>query len=123
MQQTGLPRSNTARRTGHREPLFFRQVALPHFDTVRQKPAVKLSQSERYAHNRNPASLPDTCWQRAGGGPSIPKDTSEWPILSAVSAESLNFPLPRNSIRRVRSSRGRGLDEAESEFGGSGLEV
>src|SRR6266550_6284452 len=27
--KTGLPRSNTARRTGHREPLFFRQVALP----------------------------------------------------------------------------------------------
>jgi hypothetical protein len=36
MQQTGLPRSDTACRTGHGEPLFCRQVTLPHFDTVRQ---------------------------------------------------------------------------------------
>jgi hypothetical protein len=36
VQQTGLPRSDTARRTGHGVPLFGRQVALPHCDTVRQ---------------------------------------------------------------------------------------
>src|SRR2546425_5572161 len=34
--QTGLPRSDTARRTGHGVPLFGRQVPLPHCDTVRQ---------------------------------------------------------------------------------------
>src|ERR1700674_1199720 len=36
MQHTGLPGGDTARRTGHRETLFCRQVPLPHFDTVRQ---------------------------------------------------------------------------------------
>jgi hypothetical protein len=54
MQQTALPRSDTARRALNSEQLFCREVALPHLHTVRhfQPQNYPVSNTIRTAHPR-----------------------------------------------------------------------
>ena len=54
MQQTALPRCDTARRTAYSEQLFCREVALPHLHTVRQNQPLNypVSNTIRTGHPR-----------------------------------------------------------------------
>src|SRR5207244_11637062 len=74
MQQTALPRSNTACRTGDREQLFCRQVAQPHLDTHTEEPTQTIRKG-RLAKSRpplltqkGPAISPALCYSPLGSG-------------------------------------------------------
>src|SRR6267142_4071136 len=64
MQQTALPRSDTARRTGNRGHLFCRQVARSHLDTVPQNQPQNCSILNIFpTSHRKVSFLPDNCSQ------------------------------------------------------------
>ena len=65
MQQTALPRCDTARRTAYSEQLFCREVALPHLPTVRQNQPQNypVSDTIRTGHPRL-SILPDALTRR-----------------------------------------------------------
>jgi len=89
VQQTGLPRSDTARRTGHGVPLFGRHVALPHCDTVRQNQPQNCS----ILNGMRTIGTWRACQTPVGNGrvPRSPKRPPKWPILSAVSPEKFEL--------------------------------
>ena len=73
MQQTALPRSDTARRTGHGVQLFCRQVTLPHFDTLRQNQPQNCSILNAMRTIGTWRAYPTTVGNRRVAAPQSPK--------------------------------------------------
>jgi len=97
MQQTALPRCDTARRTAHSEQLFCREVALPHLHTVRQNQPQNYPISNTIRHQ--PSGTVDPT-RRANRTSDFSCPVRDLPVLIRRALLEHVSPFVRQDLRR-----------------------